>query len=138
METIQIFYAAIYLLILVVPFMVAYWIRKRAISIRSFSLVVVVSTAIMSGVVIVQWLGYDLYLDSKVASLDRNGDGFWSAEETATWSASDQKYMDAYIGDGGRNVFAVIIFPILSVIYSFLVSLLYFFLAWLVSRRKSA
>ncbi|BBM02056.1 hypothetical protein [Microbulbifer sp. GL-2] len=138
MEPVQIFYAAIYFLLLGVPFVVAYWVRKRAVSLRSFSLVVVVSAAIMSGVVIVQWLGYDIYLGYRVASLDRDGDGFWTAEETATWSASDQKYMDAYIGDGGRNVFAAIIFPILSVIYSLLASLLYFYIAWFISRRKNA
>jgi len=138
MEPIQILYSAIYFLLLGVPFIVAYWIRKRAVSIRSFSLAVFVSAAVMSGVVIAQWLAYDLYLDYKVAALDRNGDGFWSGKETGTWSVSDQKYMDAYIADGGRNVFAAIIFPILSLIYAILASSLYFFIVWLVYRRKNA
>lgn len=138
MEPIQILYAVIYSLLLIVPFVVAYWIRKRTTSVLGFFIVVVVSSALMSGVVIIQWLGYDLYLDYKVEMLDRNGDGFWSAEEESTWSASEQKYMDSYISDGGRNVFSVIIFPFLSLVYSLLASLLYLLIAWIFARRRNA
>lgn len=138
MEPVQILYSVIYLLLLVVPFGIAYWIRKRTTSVFGFFLIVGVSSVLMSSVVITQWLGYDLYLEHKVEMLDRNGDGFWSAEETSTWTASEQRYMDSHIGDGGRNVFAAIIFPIFSLVYSFLASLLYLLIAWLLSRRKNA
>jgi hypothetical protein len=137
MTPVQILYAVIHSLLLVVPFGVAYWIRKRTTSVLGFILIVGVSSVLMSSVVITQWLGYDLYLDHKVEMLDRNGDGFWSAEETLTWSISEQRYVDSYIGDGGRNVFAVIIFPVFSLVYSLLASLLYLLVAWLLSRRRN-
>jgi len=101
-------------------------------------IVVCASAFLMSSVILAQWVGYDIYLESKIEPLDRNRDGFLSAEEKATWTDEDHKNMDAYIGDGGRNVFSVIIFPVFSVVYSLFVSSIYFVVALFISKRKNA
>jgi hypothetical protein len=138
MEFVQALYIAIYISLLTVPFFIAYKFRKRIRSFTGICLVVGLSSTLMSSVVIMLWLGNDWYLDVKIAQLDRNGDGFWSDSETKTWSPDEQKLMDSYIGDGGRNVFAAIIFPFLSVAYSILVALLFWSVATLRLRYKNA
>lgn len=138
MTTIQVIHIAVYIVLSFVPIAVAYKVRKRLTGVGGFGLVVVLSSVLMSGVVIAQWLGYDSYLDYRVSPLDRNGDGFWSDDEEATWSEEDHKNMDLYIGDGGRNVFAVIIFPMFSFAYSFIVSSIYWFVIYIRSRRLNA
>ncbi|GAA6136245.1 hypothetical protein NBRC116188_30360 [Oceaniserpentilla sp. 4NH20-0058] len=135
MEFIQALYIGLYAVLLVVPFCVAYYFRKRFTGILSLLSVIAISAILMSGIVIAQWLGYDWYLGYKIAPLDRDGDGIWSADEAATWPPEDHKNMDSYIGDGGRNVFAAIIFPLFSLVYSTAATLFYWLIAWLVSRR---
>ncbi len=115
-----------------VPFFASHKLRKRFPGLVGFVLAVVISTSIMSGVVITQVLGYKLYLEHKVALLDRNGDGFWTPDETVTWTEEDRKTMDAFIGDGGRNAFAVIMFPAFSLLYSLSIASGY----WLFSAAK--
>ena len=138
MTTFQILHIAVYIVLSCVPVAVAYTVRKRLTGLVGFGLVVVLSSVLMSGVVIVQWLGYDSYLEAKIAPLDRNGDGSWSDDEIATWSEEDHKYMDSYIGDGGRNVFAAIIFPVFSLAYSFIVASIYWLVIYIRSRRLNA
>lgn len=138
MSFIQILYIGMYILLLSVPFLATFYVRKRFKSALGVVIVVSISALLMSSVVITQWLASDWYLESKIEKLDRDGDGIWSPEETASWTAEDKKNMGAYIGDGGRNVFAAIIFPMFSLVYSFLVAISYWLLAWLFSRRKNA
>lgn len=138
MTIFQVLHIAVYIVLSCVPFVVAYTVRKRLIGFVGFGLVVVLSSFFMSSVVIAQWLGHDLYLETKITPLDRNGDGSWSDYEIATWSEEDHKNMDSYIGDGGRNVFAAIIFPMFSLAYSFIFASIYWFVIYIRSRRLNA
>ena len=116
-----------------VPFVVAYKVRKKTKGVLGFAKGVVFSTLIMSGIGILLWFGYSIYLEILISPLDRNGDGFWSPEDEATWTEQDRKNMDTFFGDGGRNVFAVFIFPIISLLFSFSVMTL----CWLMLFIKS-
>lgn len=110
---------------LLIPIFVSFVIRKRLQGVKGFFLVVAISSVIMSTITIAQVVIYNWNLEQKIAPLDRNGDGFWTPDEEATWTEQDHKNMRAYIGDGGRNVFAVFVFPIFSLLYSFLVVTVY-------------
>ena len=126
---------AILVALLAVPVVVCFVIRKRFQGVQGFALAVVISAALLSGAVIVQWLSYGWYLEQQIAPLDRNGDGVWTPEEEATWTEEDKRNMDTFIGDGGRNVFAAIVFPVLSAAYSLTVVTVYWiFMA--VKRRR--
>jgi hypothetical protein len=114
----QLMQIAILIALLSVPIVVCFGIRKRLQGVKGFALAVVISAALMSGAVIIQWVGYDWYLEQQIAPLDRNSDGVWTPDEEATWTKEDKRNMDAYFGDGGRNVFAAIIFPSFSAVYS--------------------
>ena len=134
----EILYIIIYISLLAVPFGVAYKVRERFKGGAGFCIIVVLSTVLMSSTVIALWIGNDWYLETEVAKLDRNGDGFWSQNETESWTPDEQKTMDSYIGDGGRNVFAAIIFPIFSLAYSTVMASIYWLVATLRMRYKNA
>jgi len=138
MEIYKILYITSFIALLGVPFVFSYSIRKRFKGVYGFCMVVGLSSILMCSVVVVQWLVSDWYLESKIAPLDRDGDGFWSEGETATWTAEDHKNMEIHFGDGGRNVFVVIIFPFFSLLYSFISTLVYWLCAIFVSMRKHA
>jgi hypothetical protein len=138
MKFMESLYIIIYISLLVVPFLAAYKVRGRFKGVAGFCIVVSLSSVIMSSSVIGLWLGNDWYLEAKVAELDRDGDGFWSDNETESWTQDEQKTMDSYIGDGGRNVFSVIIFPIFSFIYSIAVASIYWLVAIFRLRYKHA
>ena len=87
------------------------------------------SWVVMSLTVVTLWLTYDLYLAYKLDLLDINGDGTWSNKEMESWTEEDHNNLKRYYGDGGRNVFAVFIFPIFALVYSFLVTAIYWFIA---------
>ncbi|NQD36872.1 hypothetical protein HPT27_07520 [Permianibacter sp. IMCC34836] len=108
----------LYLLLLLTPFIVLFFIKKSRNGYARLVISALLSAAFMSGVVIVNWFGYDFYLEQRIAPLDRNGDGIWTPEEEATWTEEDRKALSAHLSDGGRNVFSVFIFPIFSVVYS--------------------
>ncbi|KZN14894.1 hypothetical protein [Marinomonas sp. TW1] len=133
----QMVYAVIALLLLLVPLCLSSLVRKRSKGVLAFITVVGMSAFIMSSVVIAQWAAFNWSLESKIETLDRDGNGVWSQQETDTWTEEDHKNMDAYIGDGGRHVFAVIIFPIVSLIYSLFMASIYWLLAWLIRRWKN-
>jgi hypothetical protein len=128
----QLIQIATFLALLSVPVVVCIWIRKRIRGFKGFALSFAISAALMSGAIIVQWIGYDWYLEQQIAPLDRNGDGFWTSDEESTWTKEDRRNMDSYFGDGGRNVFAAIIFPAFSATYSLAVVTIY----WLFMAAK--
>jgi hypothetical protein len=128
----QIIQIAIFVALLSVPIFICLAIRRRFQGIKGFILAVVISTVLMSIVVIIQWLGYDWLLEQKITPLDRNGDGLWAPDEEATWTKEDRRNIDFYFGDGGRNVFAVFVFPALSAVYSLAIATFY----WLVMAFK--
>jgi hypothetical protein len=90
----------------------------------------------MSTIVIFRWYIYDLYLDYQVSFLDRDNDGMWSGVEQETWSEEEIKYYNAHFADGGRNVFAIFMFPIFSFIYSTL-SISIYWIILKVRRRRN-
>lgn len=61
---------------------------------------------------------YGKYLDKKLATFDVNNDSFFSSEEQ---TPEQQKYMDLWVSDVGRNLI-----PITGLIISFIVTLLVF------------
>jgi hypothetical protein len=138
MEFIEIIYIIIYISLLAMPFWASYKLRERFKGVAGFCIVVGLSTVLMSSTFIALWLGNDWYLETEVAKLDLNGDGFWSQNETENWTPDEQKTMDSYIGDGGRNVFAAIIFPIFFFAYSTVMASIYWLVAILRLRYKSA
>jgi hypothetical protein len=110
---------------LLIPILASIFVRKRARGIKGFMLVIAISSVLMSSIAIAQVVIYNWTLEQKIAPLDRNGDGFWTPDEEATWSERDQKNLSGYMGDGGRNVFAAFVFPIFSILYSFVVTTVY-------------
>ncbi|MGF1461480.1 MAG: hypothetical protein ACFBSG_20940 [Leptolyngbyaceae cyanobacterium] len=106
------------LVLVLVPFITAFLVRQRFTGKVAFVGIVVVSSLMMSSLVIVQWWAYNAHLERQIAPLDRDGDGFWSTAEQETWTEQDRQNMAAYIGDGGRNVWAIGVAPVLSVAYS--------------------
>ena len=132
----QMIYIGIALLLLLVPLLLCYLLRKRSKGALFFIIIVGLSAFIMSGVVIAHWAGFNWVLESKIATLDRNGDGIFSQQETDTWTEEDHRNMDVYIADGGRNGFVFIMFPIVSLIYSLIIVSLYWLLSWLVQKRR--
>jgi uncharacterized membrane protein len=104
--------------LLLIPVATAAVVRKRFSGVAAFVAITVISSVLMSGLVVAQWWAENNYLEQQIASLDRDGDGFWSPDEKATWTAQDLRHMAAYIGDGGRNVFALLVAPALSTVYS--------------------
>lgn len=131
----QVIQIATFLALLFVPVIVCSGIRKRIRGFKGFALSFAISAALMSGAVVVQWVGYDWYLEQQIAPLDRNGDGFWTLDEEATWTKEDRRNMDSYFGDGGRNVFAAIIFPAFSATYSLAVVTIYWLFMAVIQRR---
>lgn len=131
----QLVQIAILIALLSVPVVVCFGIRKRFRGVKGFALAFVISATLMSAAVIVRWLGYDWYLEQQIAPLDRNGDGVWTPDEEATWTQEDKRNMDAYFGDGGRNVFAAIIFPAFSAAYSLAVVTIYWLFMALKQRQ---
>jgi hypothetical protein len=132
MTSSQIIQTVVLLSLLSVPVFISFIIRKRFNGVKGFVLAFVISAGLMSGTVVFQWLSYDWYLEQQIAPLDRNGDGVWTPDEEAAWTKEDRRNMDAYFGDGGRNVFAAIIFPLFSAAYSFAIVAIY----WLVTAVK--
>jgi hypothetical protein len=78
----------------------------------------------------------DYYLELEIAKLDRDGDGFWSDDEQLTWTGEDRANLERHIGDGGRNVFSAIIFPIFSACYSLIIVSTWWLVVYL-KRRGS-
>ena len=121
----------IWICIFSAPVFICFLIRKRSIRFRAWLTSFVISWGIMAVTVFALWLGYDLYLSYKMGLLDIDGDGIWSNQEMESWTEEDHNIMKRYYGDGGRNVFAVFIFPIFSLAYSLLVTVVY----WLVANK---
>jgi hypothetical protein len=57
----------------------------------------------------------DYLLELQIAPLDLDGDGIWSPAEEATWTAEDRRRLAAHFGDGGRNVFALLVPPVVAI-----------------------
>ncbi|WP_438463450.1 hypothetical protein [Marinomonas sp. PE14-40] len=130
-------YVFAYTVLFCVPFVVAYKVRKKSIGVFGFAKGVVFSTLIMSVIGIALWFGYSIYLEILISPLDRNGDGLWTPEEETTWTEQDRKNMDTFFGDGGRNIFAVFIFPILSLLFSFSIMTLYWLMHFIKSKLSN-
>ncbi len=112
------------LIFLSMPFLVIVTVRERFNGFIGFALCAVLSSVLMATPGVVIWLGIDYHFEQKVAPLDRDGDGFWSDDEEATWTKEEKKHLEQYkryIGDNGRNVFALVLFSIFSTCFSFLV-----------------
>ena len=136
MELKQIIGLLCYLCIFFIPVLACTLIRRRGIGFKYWLLSFVLSWVVMVITVLALWFGYDCYLSYKMSLLDTNSDGIWSNQEMESWTEDDHNTMNRYYGDGGRNVFAVFIFPIFSLVYSLFVTAIY----WAVAnkRRKNA
>ena len=104
--------------LMAVPWITMVIVCKRFAGTTAFVLVTVISFAVLSNAIMAQWWIHNEYLEQQIALLDRDGDGFWSAADKATWTEQDQQMMAAYIGDGGRKVFVFYVAPVLSLLYS--------------------
>ena len=110
------------LILLLVPWATAALVRKYVAGFGAAVLTVGISVVLMTGLILALWWVDNWQLAQQIAPLDRDGDGFWSTAEQATWTAQDHKNMAAYIGDGGRNVFAFAIAPAFALMYSGMVA----------------
>ncbi|ELP5730762.1 hypothetical protein ABMX92_18250 [Vibrio vulnificus] len=131
MEIKLILYLLIWICIFSAPVFVCLLVRKRSIRFKAWLTSFIVSWGFMVLAVFVLWLGYDLYISYKMGLLDIDGDGMWSNQEMESWTEDDHNTMKRHFGDGGRNVFALFIFPILSLLYSLLVTVMY----WLIANK---
>ena len=127
-----------YGLLLFVPVLTSMLVRKKFLRVGGFLLSVVLSSFLMSSTVVAHWLAFDWYLAKKIEVLDRDGDGFWSPEEEATWTTEERENLETHIGDGGRNVFSAIIFPVFSVVYSVVAAGVYWGVVTIRQRKKNA
>lgn len=123
----------LFIIALLVPIFVFYKLRTNFTGFTLYTYSIFISFFIMSSIAILRWYGYDLYIDYQISFLDYDGDGVWSSLEQSTWSDEENKYRDIYFNDGGRNVFALVIFPIFSLFYSIIIISLY----WFIIRIKS-
>lgn len=130
------FLLLMYILLLVLPVILSYVVRKKLQGVGGYFLTAIFSALLMTSTVVYTWLNFEVKLEEKVAVLDRDGDGSWSKEEKATWTLEEKSDLDVFMGDGGRNVFAAIIFPIFSVVYSALVVGIYWLISIIWNRKK--
>lgn len=129
-------YTGAYFVALFVPFIIRASGGFRKTSVIRTIFGVMLSAFIMATLVIAAWYSLDLALEQHLSTLDKDGDSVWTEEEQRSWSETDWRYYHLAIGDGGRNVFAVFVFPIFSVIYPALVFGCFSFIQWL--KRKHA
>lgn len=133
MEIKPILYLLIWIYLFSAPVFICSLVRKRAIGFKAWLASFIVSWGSMVITVCVLWLGYDLYLSYKTALLDIDGNGMWSNQEMESWTKDDHNTLNRHIGDGGRNVFALFIFPIFSFAYSLMITVVY----WLIANKFS-
>lgn len=84
---------------------------------------VLLSAVSMSLLVFAAWAALDFVLSMHLDALDRNGSEVWTQEEMSTWSQKDWHYYELAMSDGGRNVFAIFVFPLVALAYSTIVIL---------------
>ncbi len=109
-------------ILLIMPWAISALVRRYVTGFSAVVLTVGISVVLMTGLILALWWVDNWQLAQQIAPLDRDGDGFWSTAEQATWTAQDHKNMAAYIGDGGRNVFAFAIAPAFALMYSGMVA----------------
>ena len=114
---------AFWTLILAVPFLVSKFSRKKFKRLKYLLFVVTISSFLMSGAVAARTVHLKWQLEQQTRPMDRNGDGVLSPDEEATWTPEEKRASLRRFSDSGRIVFAAIIFPAFSVIYSLLVGL---------------
>lgn len=68
----QLVQVTILITLLCVPIVVSMGTRRRFQGGKAFVLACVISITLMSGAVVVQWLGYHWYLERQIAPLDSN------------------------------------------------------------------
>ena len=107
--------------VLVIPFFAHFKQRKLKNKLVNSMVNMAISFFCMSIIVVAAWYILDLALDSHLNALDRDGDTIFSKQEQSTWSKRDWQFYDFAIGDGGRNVFAVFVFPVFAACYSFII-----------------
>lgn len=113
-----------------IPFLVSYIIRKRYKNIFACVVAVLLSTFLMSGVSLSALMLDKMALEQEIAPLDRDGDGMYSPQEEANWTDRERKSMQRFIGDGGRNVFAVFFLPV----FSFVCASIFICIYWLATN----
>ena len=136
MSLFQIFSIILFIILLFIPIFIFHQLRYKFNSFTLFTFSIFISFILMSTIVIFRWYIYDLYLEYQVSFLDRDGDGIWSREEQEAWSEDEIKYYDTHFADGGRNVFAVLIFPMFSFIYSMLSIFIYWTILKIRKRKN--
>lgn len=100
------------------PILIKSFLKKQSTRLLS-SIIAFVGSAVLMSAFFIGSVFIDNYLlEKEVEKLDRNGDGFYTASDEATWTTEDYNTMAQFAGDGGRNVFAVYFFPIFSVVYT--------------------
>jgi hypothetical protein len=78
-----------------------------------------ISSAILVSIFLFGTFYAENYFESsEIEKLDIDKDGFYTAIDEATWTQSDREMISRYYNDGGGNAFAVILFPIFSIIYT--------------------
>ena len=133
MSPFQIYSILLFGLTLYIPIYVFMKIRNNFNGLALFTFSIFLSVILMSTIMILRWWFYDLYLDYQISFLDLDHNGIWTPEETATWSTKEKGIYHAYFADGGRNVFAIFMFPIFSVFYSLISITIY----GLYTKRKN-
>lgn len=125
-----------YIIVLLIPILVCYLIRKTSISFHAWLKAFLFSWVVMVTSILMLWLGYDWYLEYRLDLLDLDGDGFHSNEEISLWTQQELKIEKEFYSDGGRNVFAVFIFPIFAFIYSIVITCMYWIITYLKFRHS--
>jgi hypothetical protein len=129
--------STIWILLPVVPWSVSFLVRKKLKGFMYFLLVVTISSLLMSSVVIALTAHLNWQLEQQTLPMDRNEDRVYSPDEEVTWTPDEKRAMQRMYADGGRNLFAAIFFPTVSVVYSLVVSFVVWTYNFLSNRRKS-
>jgi hypothetical protein len=118
MSAFQIYSIALFICTLLIPFYTFNKLHDKFNGMSLFTFSIFISVISMSIIIILRWYFYDFYLEYHLSILDYNHDGIYTPEETSNWNDTDKKIYTTYIADGGRNVFAFIMFPIFAFLYS--------------------
>lgn len=120
-----------YFIAMAIPPAMVFSVRRPAALLPRALLLVFGSAAAMALLVACLWWLLDEALIEHLQSLDRDGDGSWSAAEESGWSERERAYFEMAFADGARNLFALYVYPVFALTYSVIVVGLWLLLsAW--------
>ena len=124
-----------YVIFLLAPFF-AFFIKGISRKLLSISIKYLLTISVMYLFIVGPLFNLSYQLDSIVIQLDRDGDGFISHHEEATWTVSEVRAHKMWVGDGARNVFGYLISPIFASVYAAIIFIVLYVGYWFVGKIR--